>query len=369
MQLDIEKLHSLESIVNLLIAEGVDTLKPVTRYMSGSLNGSVYQVSGDTLVAHPLVMQALEYNLSVIDTAIDYILNNVSCRKGFDHAVSLYCQEVGAKLEHDSATKNPIGMGHIYFAAAFGNNSYDIDRFNFSKETLVFQGLSNLLRDNYRFALRDLVTRKVATQSFFAGSQVLSITALDFSTFKQKCLTDLSTLYDRYGWRSATKFELDAEKTYCGICPDSSSNYLTAKINRDDLLSLFNANIMSSDLKCNNKKVIVGAVEAVDHSEVEAAAKKIKTVTDINGLKMYRVTSGILLTHSQEINDYWGFQRKDKEQAMKLIDSLEGYYIAVMDTPENSFKTVGSSLGRTISSCSKQLTNKVMSSLDLDDLI
>ena len=226
-----------------------------------------------------------------------------------------------------------------------------------------------VLRDNFRSALKNLVQRKGATQMFFACGMVVSVTALEFSTFKQKYKVDLENLYDRYGWRSATNFEVDTgEELYCGL-GESSSNSITLRIPRNSLVSLFNAGLMSSELRSNNKKLILGGVTPVPQSEIEAAAKKIKTVTDINGLKLYRITAGMLIKNSQIVNDYWSFQRKDKEDALKLFENLEGQYVAVMDTPENSFKTVGSSLGRTISSCSKQLTNKVMESLDLDDLI
>lgn len=368
MELDIEKLHSIESAVASLQANGLEGITNAPRYHSGGFGGTFYTKENGAYVADSRAIQIINNNIVVLDAGIDYILSHVSDETEYRSKALEYLGEVFYKSKDKSKRLNPLSAGHKHFCSAFGDKDYEDETLIFDGNIVIFQGLSNILRNNFLKALRDLTVRKAYSLVFLAHSQVVSATALDFNTYKDKFREDIRNLYDRHGWHSATDFTIDGdfENTVCEI---SDNGDIKMNIKRSDIVDLFNAGILCSQLRFNNKKVLIAGIESVSDDEIASAAKKIKTVTDINGVKMYRIKTGMVIKNSQEVNDYWRWRRKDREQQAKSVGSLEGYYIAVMDTPENSFKTIGTTLGRTISSCSKQLTNKVMESLDLDNLI
>ncbi|MDB4408935.1 hypothetical protein N9165_02615, partial [Akkermansiaceae bacterium] len=280
---------------------------------------------------------------------------------------ALYLRDVAYHTGIKSKVRNPVSHAKNQFASSFGTEYYDDESFKMKDFELEFEGLSGIISSNFKDAIKNLTQRKVYALMFLAHSQVISQQALRFNVYKEQYNKDLHNLYDRHGWSNATDFRVDnGEESVCEITEEGT---ISVRVNRQDLTSLFNARIQNNELRFGGKKVIVASLTDVDASEVANAAKKIKTVTDLNGLKLYRIEKGIVIKNSQEVNDYWNWRRFDSERKAKAVSSLEGHFLAVMDTPEMSFQTVGTSLGRTISSCSKQLQNKVMESLDLDDLI
>jgi len=369
MELDIEKLHNIESAVATLRANGLEEITTAPRYHSSGFGGTIYKREEGLNVADPRVIQLINNNIVVLDAGIDYILNHVSDDTKYRSEAAEYFEQVFKNYKLKSLKGNPVELGHKQFSSALGEREYDDESLVFDGGIVIFQGLSNILRNNFLKALRDLTVRKAYSLVFLAHSQVVSAVALDFNNYKAKFNIDLENLYDRHGWRTATDFTIDGVDSDETICKISDSGYIQIDINRTDIVNLFNANIFCSHLRSNNKKVLIASIESVSDEEIAGAAKKIKTVTDLNGVKMYRIKKGMVIKNSQEVNDYWGWRRRTVEEQNKSVGSLEGHYIAVMDTPENSFKTIGTTLGRTISSCSKQLTNKVMESLDLDNLI
>jgi len=366
--MNIEKLRSLKSAVNHMMNEGVTTLEPVRRYMDASIEGSFYSVAENgCYVVHPIALRVMNENLMVIQAGIDYIMSHIKNREVYDAAFDLYLKDVAFHTGVKSKSKNPVFQAKNQMASAFGTEYYDDENFKMKDFRLEFEGLSGIISTNFLDAIKTLTQRKAHALMFLSHSQVISQQALRFNIYKEQYNKDLDNLYDRHGWNMATDFRVDhGEESACGVTGDGT---IAVRVNREDLTSLFNAKIQNNELRFGGKKVIVASLTEVDASEVANAAKKIKTVTDLNGLKLYRIEKGIVIKNSQEVNDYWNWRRFDSERKAKAVSSLEGHYLAVMDTPEMSFQTVGTSLGRTISSCSKQLQNKVMESLDLDDLI
>jgi hypothetical protein len=365
--MNIEKLQSLKTAVADMIDQGLSTLEPVRRYGDSDVSGSYYQVKEHgSFVVHPVALQAMNDNLLVLQAGIDYILSHVSNREVYDESFNEHLNAVSFHSGVASKRKNPINESKAKFASAFGVQHYQDENFSIKDLSLDFQGLSNIISISLLDALKDLTQRKSAAIMFLAHSQVVSQGALRFNLYKEQYAKDLHNLYDRHGWTSATEFKVDVDESFCGL---DDSSMIKVYLDRDDITSLFNAGVKNNDIRSSGKKVIISSVKEVQADEVADAAKKIKTVTDLNGLKLYRIEKGIVIKNSQEVNDYWNWRRFDDERKAKAVGSLEGHYLAIMDTPENSFQTVGTSLGRTISSCSKQLQNKVMESLDLDDLI
>lgn len=359
------KLFSLREIITKLTREGIGTLEEGRRYGDDIVGSFYIEQENDIYVVDEAARLAVEENVVTCNTGIDYVLSHVKDRAPFDREFESYMTVVNLRTKETTSRMNPLKRGKTCFATAFGNGDYNDMRFSKGKY-LEFQGLSNIIEDSFWQALCDLAERKAYSLVFLSDCLVASGSALKFIEFKQRFQYDLSNLYDRHGWGSATEFGVDTEESMCGFDDDRK---IVMNLDREAISSMFNANIMCGDLRLSGKKLLVGGVTEVPFSEVEEAAKKIKTVTDINGLKMYKIDRGLVISNSQEVNDYWRWRRRTIEEMQKCVSSVEGYYVAVMDTPENSFKTVGTTLGRTISSCSKQLTNKVMESLDLDNLI
>lgn len=366
MELDIEKLHDIESAVFSLQANGLETIGPGPRYEPAGFGGTFYQKENGVYSADKRAIEIINNNIVVLDAGIDYILSHVSDDTEYRAKALEYLEHVFHCSKQKSIQGSPLSLGHKQFSSAFGAKAYEDETLVFDANMVVFQGLSNILRMNLLKALRDLTVRKTYSLVFLAHSQVVSAIALDFNNFKTQFDIDVRGLYDRHGWYNLVDLQLDTEETACELHNDGG---IRMHIARPDTVSLFNADILCSNLRFNNKKVLIAGIEEVSAEEIAGAAKKIKTVTDLNGVRMYRITKGLVIKNSQEVNDYWRWRRKDREQQEKSVGTLENHYIAVMDTPENSFKTIGTTLGRTISSCSRQLTNKVMASLDLDDLI
>ena len=351
-----------------MMNEGVTTLHPIRRYMDGDIEGSFYSVAENgCYVVHPIALRTMNENLMVIQAGIDYILSHVSNRSVYDEEFDIFMRDVSYHTGMKSKVRNPVAQAKALMASGYGEQNYDDESFKTKEVILEWEGLSNIISSSLKEALVNLTQRKAQSLMFLAHGQIISQQALRFNIYKEQYTKDLHNLYDRHGWNSATDFRVDyGEESVCGLTDDGN---ISVRVNRADITSLYNANIKNKDLRFGGKKVIVSSLTPVCPDEVAAAAKKIKTVTDLNGLKLYRIDKGIVIKNSQEVNDYWNWRRFSDERKAKAVCSLEGHYLAVMDTPEMSFQTVGTSLGRTISSCSKQLQNKVMESLDLDDLI
>jgi len=176
--------------------------------------------------------------------------------------------------------------------------------------------------------------------------------------FKRK-LEDYSNTYN---WCKIYSVDLKANETSITW---SAGCKLEINVSHPDLQKLEEAGIDFSHLRLGGKRVIVGQIEDISTAEIEKAAKKIGTPVDTSTIKAYTITEGIKINNIRELSDYWHLMRISEEQRATYTTDLKGAVCVVIETPQSSYTTCATSLGRALASASKKVQGAVMDSLDL----
>jgi len=187
---------------------------------------------------------------------------------------------------------------------------------------------------------------------------------------KSDYTTYVGRMLDNYNWSqciSVRSYE-DTKATEIKVKDPGLTERLDLDITREDLMTLFentNISLKHSELLMNGRKTLIQAVEEVPVDEINKAAKKMKFNGDLSSVRCYKITSGIKVKNSRIFNDYWFMKRCDSIRIEEQLEDISGNYIVVSENDTSKFQSITTSIGRSLSSVNRQVTNKVMDSLDL----
>jgi len=362
-------------LVKTLTEQGVTGL---TSSRWDSIRGPIHTEQKSMRVLRGPITDEVLKELSTIQNGINFIMSFVKNPNEYDTAYSSFKDDKTELDNQNIKERAKTGFGLELMSKAFGGNASHHDTSglqNTFERTLIFEGLSNIIKERLCESLTDLSLRKRSIETLLTAGALIPSHAFNYYRWRTAYQSAIYRLYDRNGWHNALQMDLEATESFCGVhvCHEGSyqTNSLVVKTTEADLLSMYATGLSTSlsELRVSGKKCVITNVEPVDAQDVYCAVKKINTVVDTSSIKVYKINRGFKVMDSATLLSYYGFRNTSEEKALGACASLEGQYMAILEGPETTFVSVGSSLGRAVSSCSKRLQDGVMNSLDLSDLI
>lgn len=216
----------------------------------------------------------------------------------------------------------------------------------------------------------NMIVQRINALTILQSYRTIDTNFAKYMNNKEKYAKYVSRMLDNYNWQQCVSVKsLESTKeTRLTVGDSGYTERLNVEITREDLMNLYentNINLNHDELLMNGRKTIIRAVKEVPQDEINAAAKKMKFNGDLSTVRCYKITSGTKVKNSRIFNDYWFMKRCDNEKITNVLEDISENYIVVSENDTSKFQSITTSIGRSLSSVNRQVTNKVMDSLDL----
>lgn len=248
----------------------------------------------------------------------------------------------------------------------------------FTRNFFCSQGTTDTLEDDFVRSVHSLkhyqeiiseMINRIAICRVFLERDVVDLNKIKASRAKNSYLHYVRNLIDAYGWCNTYNHTFD-ENTPTGLTvtePRTTNNRLEINLTTDSLLRIKDSGISldPQDLLANGRRTLIMDIEPVSNEELKQAAHKMKFNGDLSNIKCFKINKGYKIKNTRLFADYWAMRSFATERIFANMEDISGSYIINAETPTTSFQAVTTSIGRSLSSVNRKITNNVMDKLEL----
>jgi len=346
----------------------IDTDNNLALFYDLSDDGSVYVLSENSV-------KLFQDDLDILTNAIEALTDFVEVQdrqyisKLRDYA-NHFLADVHIKKDMNTTVKKLENlMDAVYRGGYYSSRAEYPNHIKWPR----FIGDLSYFQTNCMKMLFDTIQKEQCIRIILDNCNRINAKVLQVQNYKNKYHSYIHGVIENYQWNNMLNYQIVEEGSekneflkedrYC-------QGKVRVHMTEAQLESLMDADVNLVNANLNGKKTVINELEPVDFSEVEKAAKKISTVSDVSSMKAFKIKNGFLMKSSREVANYWEVRNMQLEDFPKLFtDISDGAYLVSINTNDKQYVSVTTSLGRSIASVSKKITNNVMDQLNLDDLI